>query len=326
MPKSRLFLVLAAVVLLLAGGGYVLWLKRSEQLPAGIVWGNGRLEADEIEITPKFAGRIATLLVDEGDMVQPGQVVARMDTRDLETDLQRVNAQIRQAQNSLDAARAEVSQRQAQVRLADSQLARAEFLVKKDFVSREVLDQRVNDRDAAKALLTGAVARVGEAEHAIEVATQEAERIKVDIADGVLVAPRTSRVLYRLVNVGEVIGAGAKIFTLLDVSNVYMTVFLPTEAVGRIPLGSPGRIVLDAYPRLVIPAAVSFVAAKSQFTPKMVETRSEREKLMFRIKVRIDPDLLARHVEQVRTGLPGIAYVRVDPRTDWPQWLEPNAK
>ena len=327
MAKKRIFLLLGALLIAaLGGGGYVIWLKRAEQIPAGIVWGNGRLEADEIDITPKFAGRIASLLVDEGAMVQAGQIVARMDTRDLEANLQRVEAQIRQAGKNLDAARAEVKQREAQVRLAESQLSRAQFLVKKEFVSREVVDQRINDRDSAAAMRSAAVARVGEAEQAVEAATQEAARIKVDIADGVLVAPRTARVLYRLVNVGEVIGAGAKIFTLLDISNVYMTVFLPTDEAGRIPIGSPGRIIVDAYPNLVIPAAVSFVAAKSQFTPKMVETRSEREKLMFRIKVKIDPELLARHAEQVRTGLPGIAYVRVDPRVEWPGRLQPNAK
>ncbi len=326
MAKTRFFLLAALVLLAAAGGGYVLWLKRADQIPAGIVWGNGRLEADEIDITPKFPGRIARLLVDEGAMVQAGEVVAQMDTRDLEAELQRVEAQIRQAQKNLVAAQADVKQKEALVRLAENQLSRAQVLVKKEFVSREVVDQRINDRDSAAAMRAGAVARVGEAEEAIEAATKEAERIKVDIADGVLIAPRTARVLYRLVNVGEVVGAGAKIFTQLDVSYVYMTVFLPTEEAGRIPIGSPGRIVLDAYPNLVIPASVSFVAAKSQFTPKTVETRSEREKLMFRIKVRIDQDLLARHAEQVRTGLPGVAYVRVDPKVEWPERLQPNAK
>jgi len=327
MAKPRLFALLGALLIAaLGGGGYLLWLKRADQIPAGIVWGNGRTEADEIDITPKFAGRIASLLVDEGDMVQAGQILVRMDTRDLEAELQRVEAQIRQAQKTLDAARAEVLQREAQVRLAASQLSRAETLVKKEFVSREVVDQRINDRDSAAALQAAAVARVGEAEHAIEAAKQEAERIKVDIADGVLRAPRLGRVLYRLVNIGEVVGAGAKVFTLIDISNVYMTIFLPTEDAGRVPIGSPGRIVLDAYPGRVIPAAVSFVAARSQFTPKMVETRSEREKLMFRIKVKIDPALLARHAEQVRTGLPGIAYVRVDPGVEWPDRLQPNVE
>jgi HlyD family secretion protein len=327
MPKQRLFALIAALVIALAGaGGYGLWLTRTDRLPDGIVAGNGRLEADEIDITPKFPGRIAALLVEEGDMVTAGQIVARMDTRDLEADLSRVQAQIAQAGKTLDAARADVSQREAQVRLAGLELDRAQALVKRDFVSRQVVDQRLNDRDSANALLAAARAQVGAAEHAVDVATREAERIKVDIADGVLVAPRAGRVLYRLVNIGEVIGAGAKIFTILDVTNVYMTIFLPTDEAGRVPIGAPGRIIVDAYPNLVIPATVSFVSAKSQFTPKTVETRTEREKLMFRLKVRVDPDLLARHAEQVRTGLPGIAYVLADPKVEWPARLQANAR
>jgi HlyD family secretion protein len=111
------------------------------------------------------------------------------------------------------------------------------------------------------------------------------------------------------------------VVTVLELSDVYMTVFLPTEEAGRALIGSEGRIVLDAAPHLVIPAAVSFVAPRAQFTPKEVETRAEREKLMFRVKVRIDPDLLARHSDKVKTGLPGIAYVRLDPRAEWPEHL-----
>jgi HlyD family secretion protein len=113
---------------------------------------------------------------------------------------------------------------------------------------------------------------------------------------------------------GEVLPAGGKVVTALQLSDVYMTIYLPTEQAGRVIVGSEGRIVLDAAPDLVLPAAVSFVAPRSQFTPKEVETRSEREKLMFRIKVRIDPELLVRNLEKVKTGLlawPTCVWTRV---------------
>jgi HlyD family secretion protein len=97
-----------------------------------------------------------------------------------------------------------------------------------------------------------------------------------------------------------------------------MTIFLPTAQVGRVFIGSDARITLDAAPALVIPAKVSFVSAKAQFTPREVETRSEREKLMFRVKVKIDPALLLAHVEKVRTGLPGEAYVLLGSGAAWP--------
>jgi HlyD family secretion protein len=100
-----------------------------------------------------------------------------------------------------------------------------------------------------------------------------------------------------------------------------MTIFLPTAHAGRVTVGTEARIVLDAAPQFVIPATVSFVAARAQFTPKDVETRSEREKMMFRVKVRIDPELLIKYREQVKTGLPGVAYVRLDVNAAWPESL-----
>jgi HlyD family secretion protein len=108
---------------------------------------------------------------------------------------------------------------------------------------------------------------------------------------------------------------------MVDLSDVTMTFFLPEAATGRIAIGSEVHIVLDAAPQTVIPATVSFVADVAQFTPKTVETASEREKLVFRVKARIDPALLRKHVAQVKSGLPGMAYVRLDPSVPWPEKL-----
>ncbi|HYM32209.1 MAG TPA: HlyD family efflux transporter periplasmic adaptor subunit [Candidatus Cybelea sp.] len=325
MPKATIaFLIALLAASAAAGGGYLLWQKRADRLPDGIVWSNGRIEADDIDITPKFAGRVGELLVDEGDMVKAGQVVARMDTRDLEAMLRKAEAQVLQASKGLDEAKANRDQQRTRVRLADQELGRARFLVQKGVTSKELLDQRQQEMSAANAALVAADAKVGEVEHALDAADHDVELAKVNIADGVLVAPRDARVQYRLVNTGEVVGAGAKIFTLLDVSSVYMTIFLPTEEAGKVAIGAEGRIVVDAYPKFVIPGKVTFVAAKSQFTPKTVETRAERDRLMFRIKVHIDAGILARHAADVRTGLPGVAYVRVDPAVQWPERLRAN--
>ena len=105
---------------------------------------------------------------------------------------------------------------------------------------------------------------------------------------------------------------------------VYMDIYLPTADAGRVKIGSDARIVLDAYPNRPIPAHVSMIATQNQFDPKFVETKEERDKLMFRVRVRIDPELLKEHVESVRSGLPGVAYVRFDPKTAWPERLQKN--
>ena len=110
-----------------------------------------------------------------------------------------------------------------------------------------------------------------------------------------------------------------------DGDGLYDILFeFPTAAAGRVALGSEVRLVLDAAPQYVIPASVSFVASEAQFTPKTVETASEREKLMFRIRAQIPPDLLKKHMAQVKTGLPGVAYVRLDRYAQWPARLQMN--
>ncbi|HUK06632.1 MAG TPA: HlyD family efflux transporter periplasmic adaptor subunit [Stellaceae bacterium] len=318
--------VLLVIVLIAAGfGGMYLWRQSWPHLPPSIVYGNGRLESDEIDIDTKFAGRIAKLLVDEGDMVTAGQIVALMDTRDLEASLKKAEAFVLQSEQARDEAKATVEQQKSQVLLAQQEVDRARYLVSKGSMPRETLDQRQQQYDGAVAALNAATARVRVTEHALEAATHDVELYKIEIADNALVAPRDGRIQYRVANVGEVLGAGGRIFTMLDISYVYMDIYLPTVEAGHVKIGSDARIVLDAYPTYPIPAKVVFIATQAQFTPKTVETREERDKLMFRIRVRVDPDLLRAHAESVRSGLPGVGYIQTDASVPWPPQLERKA-
>ncbi|MGB7397263.1 MAG: HlyD family efflux transporter periplasmic adaptor subunit, partial [Candidatus Macondimonas sp.] len=159
------------------------------------------------------------------------------------------------------------------------------------------------------------------ARSAVDAAQATIERIQADIDDSVLRSPRDGRVQYRIAQPGEVLAAGGRVLNLIDLGDVYMTFFLPMAQAGRVAYGSEARLVLDAVPNRVIPARISFVADVAQFTPKTVETAEERQKLMFRIKAQIDPELLRQHLSQVKTGLPGMAYVRLDPAAEWPPEL-----
>ena len=322
-PGTRLFVIIAFIIAGGAAGGYW-WSHRVPPLPPGIAAGNGRLEADEIDIQTKFAGRILKLFVDEGDLVQGGQALAVMDTRDMEAQLNAANAQIGLTEKAIDEAHHNVIQLETQEKLAQQEFERTQNLVKQGWATHELFDQRTQQLTAAQAALRAGQARLLEAEHAKEAATHNAELLKVNIADNTLVAPREGRIQYRLANTGEVLPAGGKVFTMLDVNYVYMDIYLPTADAGRVKIGSDFRIVLDAYPNRPIPARVSMIATQNQFDPKFVETKEERDKLMFRVRVRIDPELLKEHVESVRSGLPGIANVRFTPKTAWPERLEKN--
>jgi HlyD family secretion protein len=323
-PGRRRWLRIAlalAVVIGGAGGGLYWWRHLQPALPPGIAFGNGRIEAEEIDIDTKFAGRISEILADEGDMVKPGQVVARMDTRDLEASLRKSEQQVMQAQRAINEANANVVQQQSTVLLAQQELDRAHNLVQKGFQTQEVVDQRQQAIDGANAALKAAQERVVEARHAMEASTHDVELYKVNIADNTLVAPKDGRIQYRIANVGEVLPAGGKVFTTLDITYVYMDVYLPTNQAGKVKLGSDARIVLDAMPQLAIPAKVSFVATQAQFTPKTVETENERALLMFRIRAKIDPERLRAHADKVRSGLPGETYLLLDSATAWPARL-----
>jgi HlyD family secretion protein len=299
------------------GGGYW-WFHAAPALPPGIAFGNGRLEADAIDIDTKFAGRIAKLFVDEGDMVYGGQVLAMMDTRDIAASLKKSEALVAAAQRAFDEAKANLAQQQTQVTFARQQLDRTAALVPKGFATVEQLDQRRQQMAAAAAGVDAATQRVRAAEFARDAATHDVELYRVDILDNTLVAPKEGRIEYRVANIGEVLPAGGKVLTMIDTSYVYMDIYLPTGEAGRVRIGSDARIVLDAYPDHVIPARVVFVASQAQFTPKTVETRDERDTLMFRIRVRIDPARLEGRAQIVRSGLPGVAYVRTMPDAIWP--------
>jgi len=254
--------------------------------------------------------------------VRAGQVVARMDVRDLEMSLHKAEAQVLGATRMLEEARAAVEQQKAQASLASQELGRASFLFQKGYGTAQLLDQRRQEDAVAAAALSIANARVGEAEQTLAAATHDVDLYRINIADDSLTAARDGRVQYRLANVGEVLAAGGKVFTMLDVGYVYIDVFLPTADAGRTVVGSDARVVLDALPTTPIPAKVVFIADQAQFTPKAVETKTERDKLMFRVRARVDPAFLSAHATEVRSGLPGVAYVRIDPRVDWPAALK----
>ncbi|MDX6750460.1 HlyD family efflux transporter periplasmic adaptor subunit [Geminicoccaceae bacterium 1502E] len=317
--------LLVLVVGGLAAGGWYAW--RSFAGPAlleGFAVSNGRIEAERVDVATRYAGRVADVLVEEGDWVDRGQLVARMDTLELEAQLREAEAATAGAREQLARATAEIAQRQSELAYAVQEHERARMLFQKGHLAKEVLDQRTSTRRAAEAGLDAAKAGAASATASIEAAVARGERIRVMIEDSALKAPRAGRVEYRLAQPGEVLPGGGKVLSLLDLTDVYMTLFLPTREAGRLAIGAEARIVLDAAPDYVIPAKVSFVASDAQFTPRHVETAQERSKLVFRVKVQIARPLLERYAPLVKTGLPGIAHVRIVPEAVWPDSLQPR--
>lgn len=349
-PALKKKLIIAAVVLALAAGGWYVWQTTKHSGPGeGFVNGNGRIEATEIDVAAKLGGRLQALLVDEGAFVKAGQKLAEMQVDVLNAQRDEARAQHAQTLAVVASARAQVSaresdraaalavvaQRESELDAARRRLVRSQTLSAEGASSMQELDDdraRVRSAEAAvmaaraqaaagQAAIDAARAQVAGAQSTVGAAEATVARVQADITDSALTAPRDGRVQYRVAEPGEVLAAGGKVLNLVDLSDVYMTFFLPETVAGRVALGSDVRIVLDAAPGFVIPAKVSFVASTAQFTPKTVETASERQKLMFRVKARIDPQLLKNNLAQVKTGLPGVAWLKLDDKAQWPPEL-----
>ncbi len=313
--KRHIFTALAIVAALVV----VIWLIiASGGLPAGIASGNGRLEANEVYVASKYAGRVREVLVDEGATVEAGQVIARMDIESLQAQLREAMARVREAQSSREVANAQIAASQANYTYAEQQNRRSRALVRGGSVSEQEAQADLARSLGARAELTGARSRSVEATSNIEAAQAEVERLQAEIADSELKAPIRARVESRLAEPGEVLNAGGRVYSLVDLSDVYMYIFLPERVAGRIPIGSDARIVLDAAPDYPITASVSFVSPMAQFTPRAVETQEERHNLTFRVRLQIPRERLQRYEALVKTGIPGMGYVRFDQSTQWP--------
>ena len=311
--------------------------------------GNGRLEATEVNIAAKLAGRIEKIYVNDGDFVHKGELLALMQTDVLEAELSQAQARKNQALANLSAAEAAIELRKSELEAAEAgvqqkesafegakkRFERAVKLLKDAAVSQQ--DYEVDEtffqsceaelsaaraaRQKAHAAIDAAHAEASGARANINAAAADISRIQADLDDCRLTSPLSGRIQYRIAQPGEVLAAGGRVLNLVDLSDVYMTIFLPEKAAGKVKIGTPARLLLDAAPDMPIPAVVFFVSSVAQFTPKSVETNIERQKLMFRIKARIPPELLNRHLDLVKTGLPGVAWVKLDDRESWPEFL-----
>lgn len=321
--KLKTWKIAVLVTATLAAGGYVYWQQQIEsQLPDGIVSTNGRIEADQINIGTKLAGRVLEISVDEGDMVDAGQIVAHMDAAGLEAQIRGAEAEVRRTERAKEQASASVARASSQLRFAEVELKRVQQLQHKGFASAEKLDQRQTEIQTANANYRVNVAALEQAGETITSAQEKLAELKTVLEDTVLRSPKRGRIQYRLAEPGEVLAAGGLILTLLDVSDVYMTVFLPAADAGKLIIGSDARIILDPIPQYVIPGKVSFIASEAQFTPKTVETAEERAKLMFRVKLKIDQAVLKKYEDRVKTGVRGMAYLRLPRAGQWTDNLQ----
>lgn len=323
----RLRAVIVGVVVLagLAAGGYAIWRDRERSAALeGFAETNGRVEATQIVIATKLPGELLEVLVREGDDVAAGQVLARVESEEIEAQLRGATFEVERLQQSRSQALADRERLAAEVTYQGAELQRIQQVYKKGFAPKDKLEAQETAYSSATAALRAAQAVIEAADAAIQTARAETDRLTSMLKHRELTAPKDARVQYRLAEPGEILSSGGRVLTLLDLDDAYMTVFLPAASAGRLAIGGEARLIMDAAPEYVFPAKVSFVAADAQFTPKSVETDSEREKLMFRVKLTVDPEIARRFRAQIKPGLRGVAYVKIAADAAWPPNLAPK--
>lgn len=330
--------------------GWLAWRQLGQRRPPSFVSGNGRLEAMDVDVAARAAGRLLQVEVREGDRVRAGQILARMDAAALTAELHQAQAERAQAEAAIASARSLLSQRRSEEREARStiaerqaerQLAERRFQRSRTLLASGAITQELFDADEARRLTAeaalarardaarSAAAVIASAQSALQaaVASRAAarariERIQADLNETLLRAPTDGRVQIRIAEPGETLPTGGKVLNLLDLSDVFMTFYLPASEAGRLQMGGEARLILEAAPELVLPGRITYVASSAQFTPKTVETRAERQTLMFRIKASIEPALVRRYEQGAKIGMPGVAWVRLDPAAPWPRRLQ----
>jgi HlyD family secretion protein len=323
LPKGSLkWLIGIVAVAVVAFIGFRYWKGRQNALPDGIVAGNGRIEGTLVDVAAKEALRVKEILVAEGALVRPGQVLVRLDTSTLESQLAEANASINAAEEKLAVSKASIAKQKSEIGLAETEADRSGRLVDAGAGAQRDLDVRNTRVETTKATLGEAQAMLQTSLQNVKVARANAATIQTRIADATLTSPVTGRVLYRLAEPGEVLAPGGKALTIINLEDVYMEIFLPSEEAGRLKVGAEARITVDYDPSRAIPASVSFVSPEAQFTPKQVETRSEREKLMFRVKLQVPKEVATAYLEQIKTGVRGVGYVKLNDSVAWPPRLQ----
>jgi|UniRef100_A0A7C4AT34 HlyD family secretion protein len=329
MKKRILFAVLIAACAALAAAVWFTWNGRNNA--SGSVFVSGNIEATEVDLSFRIAGQIKTRPVDEGDRVTEGQVVATLDTDTLEALRGAAKAELDAAQANLDELeegyrKEEIDMARAQFKAAESKLknAKDEYerylpLYKQGAISPSTFDLREtalkvateeynNARHALLKLETGPREQeIRAARSRLERAKWELNRIELDLEHSILKSPITGVVLVKAGEVGEVVLPGATVLTVAAIDEVWLRGYVSERDLGKVKLGQKAHITTDAFPNKIYEGSVTYISSRAEFTPKNVQTKEERVKQVYRVKITIpNPH------QELKIGMPAEGYILTD--------------
>ncbi|KND83174.1 hemolysin D [Aggregatibacter actinomycetemcomitans serotype b str. SCC4092] len=301
------FIIIGAV-------GFAIWKNRQLQASElnGIAAVNGRLELKRLDIATLYPGRVEEILVQESNEVKRNQPLARLSSSISQAQVSAAQAQKKRAEESVA--------RQQQVNVTKLELNNAQKLRLDNLISSSELEHRQAAYKASLAAVNTTQAAKAEAQAAVAQAQAQLEQAQSQNTDMLIKAPKDGRVEYQIAEVGNVLGAGGKVVSLLDPTDTYINVFLTAPQMNQLKLGDEARIVIDGMDA-VFPANITFIANNAQFTPKSVETTEERAKLMFKVKLQLPVDIALKYKLLLKGGMTGLGYVKYDQQAQWPAQL-----
>lgn len=309
MGKALRLAALAALVVAIALAAT--WAVRGLNGDTGTLSVTGTVEATQVDLSAKVTGRVVELLVREGQPVERGQLLARLDDTELAAEVRRAEAALATAEAQLRDLLAgprqqEIEQARAALRNAsvtrewtERELRRARELFGKDLVAAQEVDRARQAYEVAVANEVAARERLalveaGPRPHEVEAARARVAEARATLAlaqarlaETRLLSPITGLVLRKNVEMGETVNPGVSVLTLMDPQDLWLRAYVPEVDIGRVKIGQEARITVDAYPGRAFAGTVSEIASEAEFTPKNVQTKKERVNLVFRIKIAI---------------------------------------
>jgi HlyD family secretion protein len=317
-PESFVVLVAAGLITLAAASGAAYWLLRPQPPPAQVIYGSGRIEADEVRVGFETPGRLLENDAVEGESLLAGQVLGRVDASDYELQAARAESQRVAAAEAASQVDTQIALASHHARTAQVDLGRFQSLAPDGAVSAQEVDLAQNNYMAAADQVRTLRQQRAEAQAQAQVAAQTVALARSQIGKTRIVSPISGVVLQRLVEPGEVLAPGEPIAVLADLSSVKLKVFITEQVLGKIRLGAQAHVRIDAFPGRDFPATVSQVDAQAQFTPRDVHVADERSRTVYGVTLRApNPDGL------LKAGMPADAWILWDPRAGWPARLQP---
>jgi HlyD family secretion protein len=307
--RARLALAAAGIALVAVAVAATWAVRRPVDRPLAVT---GTIEAVQVDVGAKITGRIVELTIREGQPVERGQLLARLDSDELTAEAGRADAALATAEAQLRDLLAgsrsqEIEQARAALRQAtvsrewyERELARVRELFAKELVAAQEVDRARQAYDSALASEAAARERLdlvqaGPRPHEVDVARARVAEARAALAlaharleQTRIVSPVTGVVLHKNAERGETVTPGLSLLTLLDPRDMWVRAYVPETDVGRIRVGQAAAVMVDAYPGRTFPGRVSEIGSEAEFTPKNVQTKRERVNLVFRIKIAID--------------------------------------